>query len=37
MSKTAKDAKFVPLRVAVVTISDYCTPEYDNSGDFLTE
>ena len=35
MSKTPKDATFVPLRVAVVTISDSRTPENDSSGDYL--
>ena len=35
MSKTPKDATFVPLRVAVVTISDSRTPENDGSGDYL--
>jgi molybdenum cofactor biosynthesis protein B len=37
MSKTPKDAKFVPLRVAVVTISDSRTPANDTSGDYLAE
>ena len=37
MSKTAKDAKFVPLRVAVITISDSRTPDNDTSGDYLAE
>jgi len=35
MSKTAKDAKFKPLRVAVITISDSRTTENDTSGDYL--
>lgn len=35
MSRTAPDAAFVPLSVAVVTISDSRTPEDDASGDFL--
>jgi molybdenum cofactor biosynthesis protein B len=35
MSKTPKDATFIPLRVAVVTISDSRTPENDGSGDYL--
>ena len=35
MSKTPKDATFVPLLVAVVTISDSRTPENDGSGDYL--
>lgn len=37
MSKTAKDAKFVPLRIAVITISDSRTPETDTSGDYLAD
>lgn len=37
MSKTPKDAKFIPLRVAVVTISDSRTPENDTSGDYLAD
>jgi molybdenum cofactor biosynthesis protein B len=35
MSKTPKDATFIPLRAAVVTISDSRTPENDGSGDYL--
>ena len=35
MSKTPKDAKFIPLRVAVITISDSRTEENDTSGDYL--
>jgi len=35
MSRTQADAKFIPLRVAVVTISDSRTPENDTSGDYL--
>jgi molybdenum cofactor biosynthesis protein B len=35
MSKTPKDARFIPLRVAVVTISDSRTAENDASGDYL--
>ena len=35
MSKTPNDAKFIPLKVAVVTISDSRTPENDTSGDYL--
>lgn len=35
MSRTAPDAEFVPLSVAVVTISDSRTPEDDTSGDYL--
>jgi len=37
MSRTAKDAKFVPLRVAVITISDSRTAGNDTSGDYLAE
>ena len=37
MSKTAKDAKFKPLRIAVITISDSRTAENDTSGDYLAE
>jgi len=37
MSKTPKDAVFIPLRVAVVTISDSRTTENDTSGDYLAE
>jgi len=37
MSRTAADAKFIPLRVAVVTISDSRTPDNDTSGDYLVE
>jgi molybdenum cofactor biosynthesis protein B len=37
MSKTPLDANFVPLRVAVVTISDSRTPANDTSGDYLAE
>lgn len=35
MSKTAADAKFIPLRMAVITISDTRTPDNDGSGDYL--
>lgn len=35
MSKTASDAPFTPLRIAVVTISDTRTAADDSSGDFL--
>jgi len=35
MSKTAADAPFLPLRIAVITISDSRTPDNDSSGDFL--
>jgi molybdenum cofactor biosynthesis protein B len=37
MSKTASDAEFTPLRIAVMTISDSRTPDNDTSGDFLAE
>ncbi len=37
MSKTAIDASFIPLRVAVITISDSRTAENDSSGDFLVD
>ena len=37
MSRTSPDAKFIPLRVAVVTISDSRTEENDSSGDYLAE
>lgn len=37
MSRTAADAKFIPLRVAVITISDSRTPDNDTSGDYLAE
>ena len=37
MSRTPKDAKFIPLRVAVVTISDSRTEENDTSGDYLAK
>lgn len=37
MSKTPSDAKFIPLRVAVITISDSRTEENDTSGDYLAE
>jgi molybdenum cofactor biosynthesis protein B len=37
MSRTAEDAKFVPLRVAVITISDSRSKENDTSGDYLAE
>ncbi|MFC1720274.1 molybdenum cofactor biosynthesis protein B [Pseudomonadota bacterium] len=35
MSKTSTNAKFIPLNVAVVTISDSRTAENDTSGDYL--
>ena len=37
MSRTSADAKFIPLRIAVVTISDSRTPDNDTSGDYLAE
>lgn len=37
MSKTATDATFTALRIAVITISDSRTPENDTSGDYLAE
>ena len=37
MSRTSTDAKFIPLRVAVITISDSRTPADDTSGDFLAD
>jgi len=37
MSRTSKDAKFKPLRLAVVTISDSRTEENDTSGDYLAD
>ena len=37
MSKTPHDARFIPLRIAVITISDSRTPETDGSGDYLAE
>jgi len=35
MSRTASDAKFIPLKLAVVTISDSRTADNDTSGDYL--
>ena len=35
MSRTPSDAEFIPLRIAVVTISDSRTPDNDSSGDYL--
>lgn len=35
MSRTSADAKFIPLNVAVITISDTRTIDNDSSGDFL--
>lgn len=37
MSRTAPDAPFVPLRIAVITISDSRTEENDTSGDYLAD
>lgn len=37
MSRTAADAKFIALGVAVVTISDSRTPDNDGSGDYLAD
>ena len=37
MSRTSKDAQFLPLRIAVVTISDSRTEENDSSGDYLAK
>ena len=37
MSRTSKDAKFIPLKIAIVTISDSRTEENDTSGDYLAE
>ena len=37
MSKIRPDAKFVPLRIAVITLSDSRTPDNDTSGDYLAE
>lgn len=37
MSKTASDAAFIPLRIAVITISDSRTADTDTSGDYLAE
>lgn len=37
MSRTASDAEFIPLRVAVITISDSRTAENDGSGDYLAD
>jgi molybdenum cofactor biosynthesis protein B len=35
MSRTSADAIFIPLNVAVVTISDTRSPDNDGSGDYL--
>ncbi len=37
MSRTAANAEFMPLRVAVLTLSDSRTADDDTSGDFLVE
>lgn len=37
MSKTAADAEFIPLGIAVITISDSRTKENDTSGDYLAD
>jgi molybdenum cofactor biosynthesis protein B len=37
MSRTSADAKFIPLRIAVITISDSRTEENDTSGNYLAE
>jgi molybdenum cofactor biosynthesis protein B len=37
MSRTAADTEFLPLRVAVITISDTRTAANDTSGDYLAE
>jgi len=37
MSRTSADAKFIPLRIAVITISDSRTDENDTSGNYLAE
>jgi molybdenum cofactor biosynthesis protein B len=37
MSKTAADAQFIPLSVAVITISDSRTEVNDTSGDYLAD
>jgi len=37
MSRTSADAKFIALRIAVITISDSRTESNDTSGDFLAE
>jgi len=37
MSRTSADAKFIPLRIAVITISDSRTEENDTSGKYLVE
>jgi molybdenum cofactor biosynthesis protein B len=37
MSRTSADAKFIPLRIAVITISDSRTDDNDTSGNYLAE
>jgi molybdenum cofactor biosynthesis protein B len=37
MSRTSSEAKFIPLRLAVLTISDSRTPDNDTSGDYLCD
>ena len=37
MSRTSADATFIPLRIAVLTISDSRTEENDTSGNYLAE
>jgi len=37
MSRTSADAKFIPLRIAVLTISDSRTAKDDTSGDYLQQ
>ena len=37
MSKTEAGAEFIPLRIAVITISDSRTEDNDTSGDYLAE
>jgi len=37
MSKTPHDATFIPLRIAVITISDSRTADNDSSGDYLVK
>jgi molybdenum cofactor biosynthesis protein B len=37
MSRTSEDAEFIPLRIAVITISDSRSADNDTSGDFLSQ
>ncbi len=37
MSRTSADAKFIPLRIAVITISDSRTDDNDTSGNYLAD